>query len=71
YKTAFWASELDDNRPWETWDEQGGQDMAARANARWKKVPAQYEAPQLDGAVDGALIDYIARKKADVADAWY
>ncbi len=71
YKSAFWASELDDNRPWETWDEQGGADMASRANARWKKLLAEYEAPALDTGVDEALRDYVARKKAEVADAWY
>jgi len=71
YKTAFWASDLDDNRPWETWDEQGGEDMASRANARWKKCLAQYQAPGLDAGVDEALRAYVARKKAEVEDAWY
>ncbi len=34
YKTAYYDSALDDNQPWETWDEQGEIDMAARANIR-------------------------------------
>ncbi len=40
YETAYWESALDDNQPWETWDEQGGIDSARRANARWKKTLA-------------------------------
>ncbi len=71
YKTAFWAAELDDNRPWETWEEQGGEDMASRANKRWKKLLADYQAPVLDSGVDEALKAYVASKKAAVPDAWY
>ncbi len=71
YKTAYYDSALDDNQPWETWDEQGGIDAATRANARWKQVLASYEAPPLDAAIDEALQDFMARKKASMADAWY
>lgn len=71
YKTAFWDSALDDNRPWETWSEEGSVDMASRANARWKAALDAYEAPPLDEAVDEALQDFIARKKASMDDAWH
>jgi trimethylamine--corrinoid protein Co-methyltransferase len=71
YKTAYWDSALDDNQPWETWDEQGGLDMATRANTRWKKLLTDYEAPPLDAATDAALQDFIARRKASMPDAWY
>src|SRR5690606_602817 len=64
YETAYWDSALDDNQPWETWDEQGGIDYAQRANARWKKILREYEAPSLDEAIDEALLDFIARRKA-------
>lgn len=71
YETAYWDSALDDNQPWETWDEQGGLDYAQRANARWKKLLAEYEAPPIDAATDEALQDFIARRKASMPDMWY
>lgn len=71
YETAFWDTELSDNDPFETWDENGGLDMAARANERWKKVLDAYEAPQIDPGVDQALQEFMASRKAEMPDAWY
>jgi trimethylamine--corrinoid protein Co-methyltransferase len=71
YQTAFWDSELADNDPFERWVESGSQDAAQRANRLWKKRLEDYEAPMLDVAVDEALVDFIARRKAETADAWY
>ncbi|MEI2806311.1 trimethylamine methyltransferase family protein [Albidovulum sp.] len=71
YETAYWDSALDDNQPWETWDEQGGIDSAKRANTRWKALLAQYQAPPIDEAVDEALLDFIARRKTAMPDMWY
>jgi trimethylamine--corrinoid protein Co-methyltransferase len=71
YKTAYYDSALDDNQPWETWDEQGEIDMATRANSRWKQVLNDYEKPYLDVAIDEELKDFIAQKKASMEDAWY
>ncbi|EHK55454.1 trimethylamine methyltransferase family protein, partial [Allomesorhizobium alhagi] len=44
---------------------------AIRANKRWKKALAEYEAPPLDEAIDEALQDFIARRKGQMDDAWY
>jgi trimethylamine--corrinoid protein Co-methyltransferase len=71
YETAFWSSELADNEPFEKWELAGSVDAATRANQKWKKVLAEYEAPPLDPAIDAALTDFIARRKASMADAWY
>lgn len=71
YKTAYYESMLDDNQPWETWDEQGEIDMATRANTHWKKTLAEYEAPQLDPNIDMALREFMAEKKASMPDAWH
>ena len=71
YQTAYWDSELADNTPFETWEEAGSEDSARRANRLWKKRLQDYEAPPLDAAIDEALIDYIARRKSEAADAWY
>ncbi|KQW31528.1 trimethylamine methyltransferase [Rhizobium sp. Root274] len=71
YQTAFWDSALSDNEPFEKWSEAGSTDMAMRANARWKKTLAEYEAPPLDIATDEALLDYVERTKRAKPDAWY
>ncbi|MBN9235271.1 MULTISPECIES: trimethylamine methyltransferase family protein [Phyllobacteriaceae] len=71
YQTAFWDTEIADNEPFEKWQAAGSRDAALRANQRWKKMLAEYQAPPLDEAVDEALLDFIDRKKAGMADAWY
>ncbi len=71
YETAYYDSALDDNQPWETWDEQGGIDSATRANKRWKETLENYEAPPMDEGTDEALKEFIAKKKASMPDAWY
>jgi trimethylamine--corrinoid protein Co-methyltransferase len=43
--------------------------MAARANARWKKMLEEYVEPALDPAVDEALRDYMGRRKASFPDS--
>ncbi len=69
FETAFYRSPLADNNSFEQWDSEGRLDMASRANALWKKMLREYEAPPLDPAVDEALLDYIARRKAAVPDS--
>jgi trimethylamine---corrinoid protein Co-methyltransferase len=71
YETAYWDSALDDYQPWESWNEQGRQDSTARATKRWKQTLAAYEAPPMDEGIDEALLDFVARKKAETPDAWY
>lgn len=71
YKTAYYDSALDDNQPWETWNEQGEVDMATRANTRWKKLLNEYKAPALDQGIDEALLEFMDKKKASMPDAWY
>ncbi len=71
YKTAYYDSALDDNQPWETWDEQGCVDMATRANQRWKAQLAAYQPPAMDEAKNQELRTYIEAKKAMVEDMWY
>lgn len=71
YQTAFWDSALADNEPFEKWQAAGSADAAARANKAWKRALADYEAPPLDPGIDEALRDFVAKRKAAVADAWY
>jgi trimethylamine--corrinoid protein Co-methyltransferase len=71
YTTAFFDSRTADNSAWETWSEAGGLDAARRANLQWKKTLADYQPPPLDAAVDEALRDFVARRKAALPDQWY
>ncbi len=71
YETAYWDSGMDDDQPWETWDEQGGENSMIRANRKWKETLREYTAPPQDQATDEALLDFITKKKASMDDAWY
>jgi trimethylamine--corrinoid protein Co-methyltransferase len=71
YETAFWDSEIADNEPFEKWEAAGSEDAATRANRKWKKTLAEYEAPPLDEAIDEELRAFVDRKKGGAADAWY
>ena len=71
YETAFWDSELSDNNTFEQWSEAGGEDSMIRANKRWKRILAEVEDPPIDPAVDEALLDFVARRKGSMPDAWY
>lgn len=71
YGTAYWDSALDDNTPWESWDENGRVDIATRANRRWKDVLARYQAPEMDDVTDAALKAFVAQKKNEMPDMWH
>ena len=58
-----------DNNSYEQWLEDGGKDAAQRANAVWKRMLAEYQAPPIDPGVDEALLDFIARRKASFPDS--
>ena len=70
FKSAFWKTELFDYKPFETWEEEGARDTVALANARVKKMLAEYQPPAIDPGVAEALADYVAKKKAAVPDAF-
>jgi trimethylamine--corrinoid protein Co-methyltransferase len=69
FETAFYRSETADNNSFEQWQEAGSLDAAQRANAIWKRMLREYEAPPLDPGIDEALQDYIARRKASFPDS--
>ena len=71
FETAFYRSTIADNNSFEQWEEEGSLTAAQRANARWKQLLAEYEAPPLDDAVDAELQDYVARRKASMPDQAY
>ena len=62
---------MSDANPFKQWSEAGSQDMQQRACTKWKSLLNEYEMQAIDAAVDEALLDFIARRKASMADAWY
>ena len=48
-----------------TWESMGAETLDRRANAEWKKLLESYEDPGLDPAIDEALQEYIAKRKAE------
>ncbi|MBT8433121.1 MAG: trimethylamine methyltransferase family protein [Gammaproteobacteria bacterium] len=71
YKSANFRAELADATPFEQWSEAGGKDMQQRAYELWNKMLTEYEAPAIDPAIDDALLEFIARRKTSMEDAWY
>jgi trimethylamine--corrinoid protein Co-methyltransferase len=69
FETAFYRSPLADNNSFEQWDAEGALDMAQRANRQYKKMLEDYVEPPLDPAVDDALLDFMARRKAAAPDS--
>jgi len=70
FETAFYRSAVADNNSYEQWLAEGEKSAEVRANALWKKWLAEYEAPPLDPGVDEALLEFVAKKKASMADAF-
>jgi len=71
FENAFYRSPIADNNSVEQWEAEGALDTTQRANALWKKQLAEYQAPELDPAIDEALLDFVARKKNSMPDANY
>ncbi|MGE0845942.1 MAG: trimethylamine methyltransferase family protein [Flavobacteriaceae bacterium] len=70
FETAFFRSVIADNNSFEQWEMEGSKDAFSRANERVRRMLASYEAPALDPAIDEALVDFMARKKAEFPDAF-
>ena len=70
FKSAFWRTEILDYKPFETWQEEGARDTVTLAAERVEKMINTYQKPAIDPAVEEALTDYVARKKASVPDTF-
>jgi len=71
FETAFYRSTVADNNSFEKWEQEGSNDAIVRANAIWKKMLAEYQAPDLDVAIDEALLAFIERRKSEFEDRDY
>ena len=70
FKEAFWRSELLDYKPFETWSDEGGRSTIELASARVAKLLSEYQAPALDPGVRESLLDFVARRKAEMPDSF-
>ncbi len=70
FETAFYRSTIADNNSFEQWEAEGSKDTAQRANALWKRMLAEYEAPGIDASIDEALVAFITKKKDSMPDAF-
>ena len=68
FESAFWRSSLADNNSFEQWRDDGEKDIVVRANAKWKQMLRDYVAPPLDGGIDEALLEFMAKRKAELPD---
>ena len=71
FERAFYRSTIADNNSFEQWEQDGSLDAAQRANAIWKQMLNDYEAPAIDPAVDEALVEFVKRRKSEFEDRDY
>jgi trimethylamine--corrinoid protein Co-methyltransferase len=66
YQTAFYQHKIFTMDNFEKWAEEGSRDSYVRANARWKEMLANYEAPLLDEGKREALEAYVAQRRSEI-----
>ena len=62
YKDAFYSPLLSDWRNFESWEEAGAVWTHDRANAHFKQILNEFEAPALDPAIDEELQAFVAKR---------
>ncbi len=70
FQTAFYRSNIADNNSFEQWESEGRKTAAQRANEIARNWLESYEAPDLDPAIDEALMGFIKKKKESMPDAF-
>ena len=71
YQTAFYEPALSNSENVESWEEAGSKDMRHRAYERWQAMLESYVPPSMEDGTREALLDYVARRKSELPDAWY
>ncbi len=69
YETAFYRPLLSDWSNFENWTDAGARDATQRATGLWKQLLAEYVPPPLDPAVRESLVEYVARRSAELTRA--
>lgn len=71
FETAFYRSPVAHNGSFEQWEAEGSLDAQTRAYKIWNKMLEDYQAPDLDPAIDEALLEYVAKVKGSMPDMNY
>ncbi|MFC5585745.1 trimethylamine methyltransferase family protein [Nitratireductor kimnyeongensis] len=70
FQTAFYRSSIADNNSYEQWAGEGEKTAAQRANHLARSWLEMYQAPPLDPGIEEGLLDFIARRKESMPDAF-
>lgn len=70
FQTAFYRSSIADNNSYEQWAAEGEKAAHQRANQLARSWLEAYEAPPLDAGIEEGLLDFIARRKESMPDAF-
>ena len=71
YETAYYDAVMSNSDSFEQWEEDGSKNSELRAYERWNQMLNEYEAPSIDEARDEELCVFVAKRKEEMADAWY
>lgn len=66
YETAFYQHTVFNMDDYEKWEEEGSHDTYQRANALWKRMLKEYQAPALDEAVAEELYAFVEQRRAEI-----
>ena len=69
FKTAFYRSTISDNNSFEQWRDEGALDAEARAEKLYKRMLAEYKAPEIDPDIDARLLAFMETAKASFPDS--
>ncbi|PJE25669.1 trimethylamine---corrinoid protein Co-methyltransferase [Pseudooceanicola antarcticus] len=70
FQSAFWRSDVLDNKPFETWSEEGARDSQQLASLRVQKLLDTYQQPAMAPEKAEELAAFVARRKAEMPDAF-
>lgn len=68
FRDCFWRPTVASTENNDRWVRNGSQDHAARAEARWQALLAEYERPPLDAAIEEELVEFVERRAAELGD---
>jgi len=71
YQDAFYLPIISDRQNFETWQNNGAQDAAQRANHIAKGLLAAYEEPPMDPGVREELTAYVEKRKIESTVSYY
>lgn len=66
YETAFYQHDVFNMENYEQWEMEGSEDSRKKANKVWKKLLAEYQAPELDEAIHDELVAFVNHRREEI-----